>query len=116
MDNRRRSLLESRLRSKLLNKDVDIDINFIIDRTLSYFLNFTNLSEVPSEADILIYDMAIRMMTDDGALEDDSKDVKQIKRGDTTITYADDSRSQSFFNDFYSRLIHFRTLNIPKEG
>ncbi len=113
MEKLRRVELEGRLRKRFKNTDIDID--FLIQRVIAYFLNFTSLSEVPKEADILIYDMAVRMMVEEGVLGDNSKDVKQIKRGDTTITYADDSSVKPYFNDFTSRLIHFRTLNIPKD-
>ncbi len=113
MEENRKALLLKWLKKKINKPDEDID--FLLKRVISHFLNYTNLSKVPKEADVLIYDMAISLATDEGLIAFDSK-VKQIKRGDTAITYGDSKVLSSFFSGYETRLNHFRTLNIPKVG
>ncbi len=112
MEKVRRNLVLKQLKKKINKPEEDID--FLLERTIRNFLNYTNLSKVPKEADLLIYDMAISLASDEGFVANKDK-VKQIKRGDTAITYADSSGGlSSFFSAFETRLNHFRTLNVPR--
>ncbi len=113
MEEELKSLVLNRIKKKINNPNEDVE--FLLERVIRYFLSYTNLSKVPDEADILIYDMAISLAKDEGVIVVNEK-VKQIKRGDTSITYEDSKSLSSFFNAFKTRLNHFRTLNIPKEG
>ncbi len=118
MTEERKKKLAKRLKAKINKKDfkdLDEEIDFCIGSAIQFFLNFCNLENVPEEADFLIYDMALKKIEAEG-LTKTEKEVDQIKRGDTTITYKKGDSNVSIFDDFKTRMYSFRRLKLPKRG
>lgn len=109
MTEERKKKLLNKLKARVSNTTLDLD--FYLDKAENYFLNYCNRNDVPENADFIIYDLALSLLMSDGIIKSEDE-VKQIHRGDTTITYKDDKKSISVFDDFKGRLNKFRKLNL----
>ncbi len=109
----RRQKLLKRLKQKVKNNEIDLE--FYLDRSENHFLTYCNRSDVPKNADFLIYDLVISLLKAEGIIKKEDG-IKQVHRGDTTITYKDTKGEVSVFDEFKNRLNKFRKLNLVTKG
>lgn len=80
---------------------------------------FLDREDLPEDLQDTAVQIAEDMLTADGVRES-GKDVASVTRGDTSITYRDESvfrQSAVVFMKNYERTLnHFRKMNLPKDG
>ncbi len=90
-----------------------------IRRAVKQILIYCNRKDLPEDLQDTAVQIAEDMMTADGVRES-GKDVASVTRGDTSITYRDESVSRQsavvFMKNYERTLNHFRKMNLPKDG
>lgn len=90
-----------------------------VGRAVDKVLIYCNRSDLPEQLLNTVVQIAEDMLRADQVVES-GKEVASIHRGDTEISYRDNSgRQQSavdFMKNYEATLNHFKKMNLPKDG
>ncbi len=88
-----------------------------VKRAVDRILIYCNREDLPQQLMGIAAQMAEDMLKADMVVQS-GKDVASINRGDTAISYRDNSGSQmaaiNFMKNYESSLNHFKKMNLPK--
>lgn len=89
-----------------------------VTRAVDKVLIYCNREDLPERLLSTVAMIAEDMLRADQVVESD-KEVASITRGDTSISYRDDSGKQeattTFMKDYQNTLNRFRKMNLPKD-
>ena len=90
-----------------------------IRRAVKQILIYCNRKDLPEDLQDTVVQIAEDMLKANGVKES-GKEVASVTRGDTSITYRDESISRQsavvFMKNYERTLNHFRKMNLPKDG